>query len=209
MSRYDNAGSDQEDTLQSDGVFILQDLYDYTKWSNRMINAMMGKRLYSFIDGSELPPVRPNYTSRPLTIQQMRDYDRSENANEKYEGKTQSQLKEMFEAVKYEFDEYDKKDKRYNRAMFFIKKNLSEANRQTVANLRDPREIWNTISESNITTGLAQFMKLLDELNAVECETPTNSQNLVKLYSKLNELAKTLDTRGLLTPNSLGLYFFI
>jgi hypothetical protein len=30
-----------------------------------------------------------------------------------------------------------------------------------------------------------------------------------KLYSKLNELAKKLDIRELLTPNSLVLYFFI
>jgi hypothetical protein len=139
----------------------------------------------------------------------MREYDRSENANEKYDGKTQNQLKEMFEAVKYEYNEYKKKDKRYNEAMFFIKKKLSSANRQTVANLRDPREIWNTISESNITTGLAQFIKLLDELNAVECETLGNPQNLVKLYGKLNELAKAMDTKGLLTPDSLALYFFI
>src|SRR2546430_7371384 len=49
-------------------------------------------------------PVRPNFASRPLTIQQMRDYDSSENANARYQGKTQNQLKEMFEAVKYEFD---------------------------------------------------------------------------------------------------------
>jgi hypothetical protein len=79
----------------------------------------------------------------------------------------------------------------------------------TVANLRDPREIWNTISESNNTTRLAQFIKLLDELNAVECETLGNPQNLVKLYGKLNELAKAMDTKGLLTPDSLALYFFI
>ena len=120
-----------------------------------MTDALMGKRMYSFVDGSELPPVRPNYTSRPLTIQQMRDYDQSENANEKYEGKTQKLLKEMFEAVKYEYDEYEKKDKRYSEAMYFIKKKLSEENRQTVANLRDPKEIWTTIKESNITSGLA------------------------------------------------------
>ena len=47
----------------------------------------------------------------------------------------------MFEAVKYKYDEYDKKDKRYNEAIYFIKKKLSEENRQTVANLRDPKEI--------------------------------------------------------------------
>src|ERR1700722_8906754 len=139
----------------------------------------------------------------------MRDYNSSENADEKYQGRTNPQLKEMFEAVKYEFDEYDKKDKRYNHAMFFIKKKLSEENRQTVANLRDPREIWNTICESNITTGLAQLIRLLDELKAVKCETPRNPQNLAKLYAKLNEIAKKLDTGGLLTPDSLALHFFI
>jgi hypothetical protein len=93
----------------------------------------------------------------------MRDYDGSETANEKYQGRSQAQLKEMFEAVKYEFDEYDKKDKkdkRYSETMYFIKK-LSEENRQTVTNPRDPREVWNTIQEINITSGLAQFMKLL------------------------------------------------
>ena len=123
----------------------------------------MGRRMYSFVNGSELPPERPNFISRPLTIQQMRDYDGSETANEKYQGRSQAQLKEMFEAVKYEFDEYDKKDKkdkRYSETMYFIKK-LSEENRQTVTNPRDPREVWNTIQEINITSGLAQFMKLL------------------------------------------------
>jgi len=209
MSRYDNAGSDQEDTLQSDGVFILRDPADYTKWSDRMTDAMMGKRLYSFVDGSELPPKRPNFLSRPLSIQQMRDYNSSENANEKYQGRTNPQLKEMFEAVKYEFDEYNKKDKRYNYTMFFIKKKLSKENQQTVANLQDLQEIWNTICESNITTGLAQLMRLLDELKAVKCETPRNLQNLAKLYAKLNEIAKKLDTGGLLTPDSLALHFFI
>jgi hypothetical protein len=209
MSLFDNAGSDREDTLQSSGVFVLRDPADYERWSDRMTDAMMGKRLYSFIDDTELPPVRPKYTSRPLTIQQMRDYDQSENADEKYEGKTRKQLKEMFEAIKYEYDEYEKKDKRYNETMYFIKKNLSEENRQTVASLRDPREIWNTIRESNITSGLAQFMKLLDELKAVKGETPRTPQNLAKLYAKLNELAKKLDSGGLLTPDSLALHFFI
>ena len=71
----------------------------------------------------------------------MRDYDSSENADEKYQGRTNPQLKEMFEAVKYKFDKYDKKDKCYNHAMFFIKKKLSEENWQTVANLQDPQEI--------------------------------------------------------------------
>jgi uncharacterized UPF0160 family protein len=106
-----------------------------------MTDALIGKRIYSFIDGSELPPVRPNFSSRPLTIEQMRDYDRSEDADQKYQGINPKQLKEMFEAVKYEFDEYEKKDKRYSEAMFFIKKKLSGENRQTVANLRDPCEI--------------------------------------------------------------------
>jgi hypothetical protein len=209
MSLYDNAGSDREDTLQSSGIFVLQDPADYAKWSDRMIDAMMGKSMYSFVDGSELPPVRPNYASRPLTIQQMKDYDQSENADEKYEGKTQKQLKEMFETVKYEYDEYEKKEKRYNAAMYFIKKELSEENRQTVASLRDPKEIWNTICESNITSGLAQFMKLLDELKAVKGDTLRTPQNLAKLYAKINELAKKLDSGGLLTLDSLGLYFFI
>ena len=209
MSLYDNAGSDREDTLQSSGVFVLRDPADYTKWSDRMIDAMMGKSMYSFVDGSELPPVRPNYTSRPLTIQQMRDYDQSENADEKYEGKTRKELKEMFDAIKYEYDEYEKKNKRYNASMYFIKKELSEENRQTVASLRDPKEIWNTIRESNITSGLAQFMKLLDELKAVKGYTPRTPQNLAKLYAKLNELAKKLDSGGLLTPDSLALHFFI
>jgi hypothetical protein len=139
----------------------------------------------------------------------MRDYDSSANANDKYQGKSNTQLKEMFEAVKYEYDEYDKKDKCYNEAMYFIKKKLSEENRQTVANLRDLQEIWNTICKSNITSGLAQLMRLLDELKAVKCDTPQNPQNLAKLYGKLNELAKKLDTGGLLTPDSLALYFFI
>jgi hypothetical protein len=70
----------------------------------------------------------------------MRDYDSSVNANDKYQGKSNIQLKEMFEAVEYEYDEYDKKDKRYSKPMYFIKK-LNEENRQTVANLRDPKEI--------------------------------------------------------------------
>ncbi len=209
MARNDTlTGFDQEDT-QSDGVFILRDPSDYVKWSDRMTDALMGKRMYSFIDGSELPPVRPNFASRPLTIQQMRDYDSSENANAKYQGKTQNQLKEMFEAVKYEFDEYEKKDKRYSEAMYFIKKKLSEENRQTVANLRDPREIWETIRESNITSGLAQFMKLLDELKTVKLEAPRTAQNVAKFYAKLNEVAKKLQTGGLLTPDSLALHYFI
>jgi hypothetical protein len=209
MARNDTlTGFDQEDT-QSDGVFILRDPSDYVKWSDRMTDALMGKRMYSFIDGSELPPVRPNFASRPLTIQQMRDYDSSENANARYQGKTQNQLKEMFEAVKYEFDEYEKKDKRYSEAMYFIKKKLSEENRQTVANLRDPREIWETIRESNITSGLAQFMKLLDELKTVKLEAPRTAQNVAKFYAKLNEVAKKLQTGGLLTPDSLALHYFI
>jgi uncharacterized protein YecT (DUF1311 family) len=115
----------------------------------------------------------------------------------------------MFEAVKYKYNEYNKKDKRYNKAMYFIKKKLSKENRQTVANLQDPKEIWTTIKDSNITSGLAQLMRLLDELKAVKCETPRTPQNLAKLYAKLNELAKKLDTSGLLTPNSLALHFFI
>lgn len=209
MARNDTlTGSDQDDT-QSDGVFILRDPSDYVKWSDRMTDALMGKRMYSFIDGSELPPVRPDFASRPLTIQQMRDYDSSENADDKYHGKTQNQLKELFEAVKYEFDEYEKKDKRYSEAMYFIKKKLSEENRQTVANLRDPREIWDTIRESNITSGLAQFMKLLDELKTVKLESPRTAQNVAKFYAKLNEVAKKLQAGGLLTPDSLALHYFI
>src|SRR6266516_8088774 len=209
MARNDTlTGFDQEDT-QSDGVFILRDPSDYVKWSDRMTDALMGKRMYSFIDGSELPPVRPNFASRPLTIQQMRDYDSSENANAKYQGKTQNQLKEMFEAVKYEFDEYEKKDKRYSEAMYFIKKKLSEENRQTVANLRDPREIWETIRKSNNTSRLAKLMKLLDELKTVKLEAPRTAQNVAKFYAKLNEVAKKLQTGGLLTPDSLALHYFI
>ena len=155
MSQHDNASSDQEDTLQSDGVFILRDPSDYTKWSDRMTDALMGKRMFSFVDGSELPPVQLNFTSRPLTIEQMREYDRSENADAKYQEKSQRQLQGMFDAVKYEFNEYEKKDRRYSEAMYFIKKKLSEQNRQTVANLRDPKIIWETIRASNITSGLA------------------------------------------------------
>jgi hypothetical protein len=78
-----------------------------------------------------------------------------------------------------------------------------------VADLRDLKEIWNTIRETNITSGLAQFMKLLDELKVVKCDTPWNPQNLAKLYAKLNGLAKKLDARGLLKPDSLALHFFI
>src|ERR1700722_19399455 len=52
-------------------------------------------------------------------------------------------------------------------------------------------------------------MRLLDELKAVKCNTPRNLQNLAKLYAKLNELAKKLDTGRLLTPDSLALHFFI
>ena len=70
----------------------------------------------------------------------------------------------MFDSVKYEFDEYEKKNKRYREAMYFIEKKLSQQNRQAIANLKDPREIWEVIRGTNITSGLAQFMKLLDEL---------------------------------------------
>jgi hypothetical protein len=52
-------------------------------------------------------------------------------------------------------------------------------------------------------------MKLLDKLKVVKCDTLWNPQNLAKLYAKLNELAKKLDARGLLKPNSLALHFFI
>jgi hypothetical protein len=209
MPRNDNlTGSDQEDT-KADGVFILRDPSDYTKWSDRMTDALMGKCMYSFIDGSELRPVRPNFATRPLTIQQMRAYDNSGNANEIYQGRSHNQLKEMFEAVKYEFDEYEKKNKRYNEAMYFIKKKLSEENRQTVANIRDPREIWESIRETNITSGLAHYMTLLDELKTVKCDTPRNAQNLAKFYAKINELTMKLNSGGLLTPDSLGLHFFI
>ena len=83
-----HSGSDQEDNSKSDGVFILRDPADYSKWSDRMIDAMKGKRLYSFIDGTELPPTRPNFSSRPFTIQQMREYDLDENAGDKYQEKT-------------------------------------------------------------------------------------------------------------------------
>lgn len=115
----------------------------------------------------------------------------------------------MFEAVKYEYDEYEKKDKRYSEAMYFIKKKLSKENRQTVANLQDLKEIWTTIKESNITSGLAQLIRLLDELKTVKCNTLRNPQNLAKLYAKLNKLAKKLDASGLLTSDSLALHFFI
>jgi len=84
MTRYDNASSDQEDTFQSDGAFILRDPADYTKWADRMTDALMGKRMYSFVDSSELPPKRLNFMSRPLTINQMREYNRLENADKKY-----------------------------------------------------------------------------------------------------------------------------
>ena len=47
----------------------------------------------------------------------------------------------MFKAIKYEYNKYNKKDKRYNKAMYFIKKKLSEENKQTVANLQDLKEI--------------------------------------------------------------------
>lgn len=106
-----------------------------------MTDALIGKHMYSFVDSSELPPIRPNFTSRPLTLQQIRDYDRLENANTRYKEKSLKQMKEMFEEAKYEFDKYNKKDKRYSKAIYFIKKKLSKENKQTVANLRDPKEI--------------------------------------------------------------------
>ena len=115
----------------------------------------------------------------------------------------------MFEAVKYKYNEYDKNNKCYAGSMHFIKKNLGEENRQTVASLRNPEEIWTTIKETNITSGLAQFMRLLDELKGVKCETPRTAQNLARLYAKLNELAKKLEADKLLSPNSLAIYFFI
>jgi hypothetical protein len=72
----------------------------------------------------------------------MIEYNSSNDALKKYQGRSNNnQLKEMFEAVKYEYDEYEKKDRRYSKAMLFIKSKLNEENRQTVANLRDPREI--------------------------------------------------------------------
>jgi hypothetical protein len=94
-----------------------------------MIDAMMGKGLYSFIDGNELALVQLDFESRPLTIEQMRDFDCLEDAKEKYRDKTPKELKEMFKAVKYEYNEYKKKDRRYSKAMFFIKSKLSEENR--------------------------------------------------------------------------------
>ena len=41
----------------------------------------------------------------------------------------------MFKAIKYKYNKYNKKDKRYNKAMYFIKKKLSKKNKQTIANL--------------------------------------------------------------------------
>ena len=204
-------GSSLEDLLnpQSDGVFILRDPSDYLKWSARMKDALKGKRMYSFIDGSELAPVRPNFAAKPLTIQQMREYDNSDNADTKYRGKSQSQLKEMFEAVKYEYEEFEKKDQRYNGALYFIKKKLSEENRETVDSLEDPKTVWETIRDSNITSGLAQFMKLHDELKTVKLEGPRTAQNVAKFYAKILELTKKLDSVGLLSNDLLGLYYFI
>jgi hypothetical protein len=106
-----------------------------------MTDAMIDKSMYSFIDSTELPPVQPKFASRPLSVQQRIEYNSSDNAAEKYQGRSNNQLKEMFEAVKYEYTEYDKNNKRYNRSIYFIKKNLSKENRQTVANLQDSKEI--------------------------------------------------------------------
>ena len=52
-------------------------------------------------------------------------------------------------------------------------------------------------------------MKLIEDLKAVKCDTPRNSQNIAKFYTKLNEVAKKLDTVGLLTTDSLAVHFFI
>jgi hypothetical protein len=52
-------------------------------------------------------------------------------------------------------------------------------------------------------------MKLIKDLKAIKCNAPRTSQSIAKFYSKLNEIAKKLDTIGLLTTNSLALYFFI
>ena len=60
-------GDSQDDS--NDGVFTLRDPSDYLKWSARIKDALKGKRMYSFIDGTELPPSRPNFTTKPLTIQ--------------------------------------------------------------------------------------------------------------------------------------------
>jgi hypothetical protein len=43
----------------------------------------------------------------------------------------------MFKEVKYKYNKYNKKDKCYNKAIYFIKKKLSKENKQTVANLKD------------------------------------------------------------------------
>ena len=61
----------------------------------------------------------------------------------------------MSEAVKNGFEEYEKKDQRYSRALYFIKKKLSEENWETVNILEDPKVIWETIRDSNIASGLA------------------------------------------------------
>ena len=125
MARNDATESDYDDINKSDGIFLLKDPSDYAIWSDHMTDALMGKGMYDFIDGSELPPVRPIFADRPLTVQQMKDYDRAENAADKYRGKSQNQLREMLDSVKYEFDEYEKKNKRYREATYFIKKKLS------------------------------------------------------------------------------------
>ena len=58
----------------------------------------------------------------------MIEYDSSEDAAEKYQGRSNNQLKEMFEAIKYKYNEYDKNNKCYAGSMHFIKKNLGEEN---------------------------------------------------------------------------------
>ena len=51
----------------------------------------------------------------------------------------------MFEVVKYKYNEFEKKDKRYNELMYFIKRKLSEENREIVSGLDNPKVIWETI----------------------------------------------------------------
>ena len=52
-------------------------------------------------------------------------------------------------------------------------------------------------------------MRLLDELKAVKCDTAKESTEPSQTLFKLNEIAKKMDARGLLTSDSLALHFFI
>jgi hypothetical protein len=71
----------------------------------------------------------------------MQEYNSLANAAKKYKGLSNKQLKTLFEIIKYKYNKYKKKNKCYNKTMYFIKKNLSKRNKQIVANLRDPQEI--------------------------------------------------------------------